>query len=86
MNLSVKGRCGLWGLLMSGLLFLAVAVAGGVDLPAKTAQNYECTSSCFNNYRWCLMQGQNPSYCQNQYQWCVINCGAHGAARPNDSQ
>jgi hypothetical protein len=86
MNLSVKGRCGLWGLLMSGLLVLAVAVAGGVDLPVKNAQKYECTSSCFNNYRWCLMQGNPQPYCQNQYQVCTFNCAAHGAARPNDSQ
>jgi hypothetical protein len=70
---------------MSGLLLLAVAVSGSVDLPVKNAQKYECTSSCYANFRYCLTQGKDLVYCQTQYQMCIFNCMMNGAARQGDA-
>jgi hypothetical protein len=71
-------QLGLWGALMSGLMLLAAIAANGVSSPVKDAQRYDCTSSCYNNYRYCLMQGKDSTYCASQYQSCTFNCGGGG--------
>jgi hypothetical protein len=86
MKLSTKSRLGLWSLLMGGLLMLAVAVSGSVNLPVKSAQTYDCVSSCYANFRYCLVQGKSQSYCQDQYSICTNNCMFGGAVAPSTNQ
>jgi hypothetical protein len=79
-------KLGVWGILVSGLTLLATVAANGVSSPVKETQKYDCTSSCFNNYRWCLTQGKSATFCATQYQTCMINCGAGGGIAGREAE
>lgn len=82
-NIKVR-KLGLWGALVSGLMMLSAIAANSVQAPVKNAEHYDCMSTCYSNYRVCLMAGNPQSYCANQYQMCTIGCsggGTNGAAR-----
>ncbi len=76
-NLKVR-KLGLWSMLLSGLMVLSAVAANSVQSPVKNADHYDCMSSCYLNYRACLMSGQQQAFCVNQYQMCSIGCGGGG--------
>jgi len=83
-GLGINRRLGVWGTLISGLILGAVVASSGASSPVEKAENYDCMSSCYGNYRVCLMSGKSQSYCQNQYQNCSINCMGGGKNRAGE--
>ena len=82
-NFNKSRKLGLWGAMLSGLLVLSAVAANSISTPEKKADRYDCYSSCYINYRACLMGGQSQTYCQSIYQQCTIGCsggGTNGAA------
>ena len=82
---SREQKLGLWGVLASALILSATILSSGVSTPAKNAQTYACTDTCYANYRLCLMAGKTQAYCSNQYQMCNLQCTAGGSGAPEIS-
>lgn len=78
MKMNNRSRLGLWGTLVSGMMLLVAAAAGSISSLVKDAEQYSCSSTCYNNYRWCLMQGKDPGYCSSVYNTCISNCSGGG--------
>lgn len=79
----MKRQLGLWGAMTSCIALGAAAWSLGAAQPIQDAQTYACVDSCYINYRWCLMQGGNPTACAKAYQNCNLSC-AFGSARAGD--
>jgi hypothetical protein len=78
-----KRQLGIWGAMTSCIALGAAAWSLGAAQPIQDSQAYSCTTSCYANYRWCLMQGGDHMTCTVQYQNCTLSC-AFGSARAGD--
>lgn len=79
-----KRQLGIWGAMASCIALGAAAWSLGAAQPIQSAQTYSCVDSCYGNYRWCLMQGGNPTTCAKQYQSCTLSCTYGRAGRGDD--
>ena len=74
----------LWAAVAACLVLAATVlpVGGGGTGSLSGAQNYACSSVCFDRYYTCIVAGKGSTYCQAQLSLCLANCG--GSARAGE--
>lgn len=80
-----KRQLGIWGAMTSCIVLGAAALSLGATQPIQDAQSYSCTTSCYANYRECLMKGGDAMACAVKYQNCNLSCLFGSARAGNDS-